>query len=215
MCPPSPKANRESCRTTFEGWVQHRQKWSNSGQWARQEYGSLLAPLRGARKYTNILFINIYLGPIIGSIFYTLEIYRELGSLAACAASWALRRRSVNARVSFAPHPRPALLGPTARRGKRPWEPALRPLTASRIPCGLNRNRHLCLCACSASGFKPLGGEAGGRRWRKAFASQTQPIHLGAPPGANSKSRSADLLGANTQINFIYELKIFSGKFFE
>lgn len=87
----------------------------------------ILAPRRGASKYTNILFINIYLGPIIGSIFYTLEIYRELGSLAACAASWAFRRRSVNARFPFAPHPRGPSAPLSARRGKRPWEPR---------PCG-------------------------------------------------------------------------------
>lgn len=171
----------------------------------------MLAPLRGGRKYTNLLFINIYLGPIIGSIFYTLEIYRELGSLAACAASWALRRRSVNARVPFAPHPGFAFgeVKPSARRGKRPWEPLHRfamPKHTLRLKPALVPLRLLRFRA------QALGGR---RRGRKAFASRTQPIHLGAPPGANSKSRSADLLGANTQINFIYELKIFSGKFFE
>lgn len=118
----------ESCRTTFEGWVKHRQKWSqatrvneparNTDAWHREAM---------SRKYTNLLFINIYLGPIIGSIFYPLEIYRELGSLAACAASWALRRRSVQGFLLR------RTLRPSARRGKRPWEPALGPLTASNL----------------------------------------------------------------------------------
>jgi len=105
------------------------------------------------------------LGLIIGAIFYTLEIYCELGALAADAASGlSLGERSslIRQKVTFGEAK--LLTSATRQPGTAPtWRLARAPRAA-----------------LAPEFEKPIG-----------------------------------FLKANTQINFIYELKIFSGKFFE